>query len=285
MKVLVTGATGFIGTHLISELIKDPTIEVIATSRDKNKAQESQWYKEVCYIPFDIHYENLDRNLYEFFNKPDLLIHLAWDGLLNYDDLSHMEHIYFSNQGFVKNLLQNGLKNISVTGTCLEYGMVSGKLDEDMVPMPSNAYAIGKDMLRRYIELLNETIDFNFKWIRLFYIYGDGQSKKSLYSSLIEAIKNDEKEFNMSKGDQIRDFMSIKSVVSNIIQISKQNNVLGAINCCSNEPISVRKFVESYLKKHDYNLKLNLGYYPYPTYESMAFWGDDSRLKKIKDEI
>ena len=89
----------------------------------------------------------------------------------------------------------------------------------------------------------------------------------------------------LSKGDQIRDFMSIKSVVSNIIQISKQNNVLGAINCCSNEPISVRKFVESYLKKHDYNLKLNLGYYPYPTYESMAFWGDDSRLKKIKDEI
>ena len=101
MKILVTGATGFIGTHLISELIKDDTIEVIATSRDKKKAQRSQWYKKVHYIPFEIDYKNLDKNLYEFFHKPDLLIHLAWDGLSNYNDLSHVEHIYFSNQGFV----------------------------------------------------------------------------------------------------------------------------------------------------------------------------------------
>ncbi len=60
-----------------------------------------------------------------------------------------------------------------------------------------------------------------------------------------------------------------------------QNDITGIINCCSGKPISIRNLVENYLKKHNNAIKLNLSFYPYPDYEPMAFWGDNTKLKKI----
>ena len=58
-----------------------------------------------------------------------------------------------------------------------------------------------------------------------------------------------------------------------------KNKVNGIINCCSGTPVSIRKLVENYLEKKHKSLHLNLGYYPYPDYEPMAFWGDNKKLK------
>jgi len=57
-----------------------------------------------------------------------------------------------------------------------------------------------------------------------------------------------------------------------------QSKVKGIINCCSGRPISIRRLVESYMAKKQNNIHLNLGYYPYPDYESLAFWGDNRKL-------
>jgi dTDP-6-deoxy-L-talose 4-dehydrogenase (NAD+) len=57
--------------------------------------------------------------------------------------------------------------------------------------------------------------------------------------------------------------------------------VTGIINCCSGKPITVEQFVRNYLKKIEKNIKLNLGYYPYPDYEPMEFWGDTAKLNPI----
>jgi dTDP-6-deoxy-L-talose 4-dehydrogenase (NAD+) len=58
--------------------------------------------------------------------------------------------------------------------------------------------------------------------------------------------------------------------------------VQGIINCCSGTPVSVKTFVENYLKEKNRSIKLNLGYYPYTDYEPMYFWGDNSKLKLIQ---
>lgn len=284
MKILVTGATGFIGNHLINELLKDKSNEIIATSRNIDNAKNAYWFGKVTYIPYDIN-KCSTMNLYDFFNKPNKVIHLAWDGLPNYNDLIHIEKNLFNNYNFIKNLVSCGLKDITVTGTCFEYGMVDGCLREEMPTNPSNHYAIAKDSLRKFIELLHKDFEFNHKWVRLFYMYGKGQSENSLMALLDQAIKNKEKEFNMSGGEQLRDFLHISKVVENIALISKQELYKSeVINCCSGNPISVRNLVEKYLKEKKYAMKLNLGYYPYPEYEPMAFWGDNRKLKRIVDE-
>jgi dTDP-6-deoxy-L-talose 4-dehydrogenase (NAD+) len=53
------------------------------------------------------------------------------------------------------------------------------------------------------------------------------------------------------------------------------------INCCSGEPVTVKAFVENYLEKQNKKISLNLGFYPYPDYEPMRFWGDVTKLKSI----
>ncbi len=281
MKILVTGATGFIGTNLISELLKDPNNIIIATSRNITKAKKCNWFTNVKYIEHDL--KNDIENLYEFFQKPEKVIHLAWEDLANYNNLIHIEDNLFNNYKFIKNLIVNGLKDILITGTCFEYGMINGCLGEDIQTKPANAYAIAKDTLRKFIIELSKNYDFQYKWVRLFYMYGKGQSEKSLMSLLDQAILNKDNEFNMSAGEQLRDFLHINEVVKNINLINKQNIYVDqAINCCSGEPKSVRSLVESYLKQKNYNMQLNLGYFPYPNYEPMAFWGDNNKINNIK---
>ena len=155
MKILITGATGFIGNHLLKELLKDTKNEIIATSRDIEKAKKHEWFSRVKYISYDLNSQE-ELNLFEYFDKPDKVIHLAWDGLPNYNDLIHIEKNLFNNYQFIKNLVANGLKDITITGTCFEYGMVNGCLSEDIQTNPSNSYGIAKDSLRRFIEELNK---------------------------------------------------------------------------------------------------------------------------------
>ena len=284
MKILVTGATGFIGNNLIKELIKDTRLEIITSSRDSKKIKNFDWSSKTKHIPYDIS-NNKELNLYEYFGKPERVIHLAWDGLPNYGDLIHIEKNLLNNFNFVKNLISNGLKDISITGTCFEYGLVEGCLKEDLVAKPSNSYAIAKDCLRKFIEELKKQYDFNYKWIRLFYMFGEGQSKTSLIALLDKAIKEGKKEFNMSGGEQNRDYLHIKEVVSNIIKIALQNKIDNQIiNCCSGSPISIKEFVESYLIQKRYDMKLNLGHYPYSKFEPMSIWGDNSKLQSVLHE-
>ena len=224
-------------------------------------------------------------NLFDYFEEPDRMIHLAWEGLPNYEDAIHIKNNLPNNLRFIKNLISNGLRDISVTGTCFEYGMVDGCMNENMKANPSNSYSIAKDSLRKSIVDLKNKFDFNYKWIRLFYMYGEGQNKNSLIALLDEAIKNGEKEFNMSGGEQLRDYLHSDEVVKNITKIALQNKIDNQIiNCCSGKSISVKKLVENYLNEKNYEMKLNLGYYPYPAYEPMSFWGDNSKLKELSCE-
>ncbi|MEA3386967.1 MAG: NAD(P)-dependent oxidoreductase [Patescibacteria group bacterium] len=133
MKILVTGATGFIGNHLINDLLKNKSIEIIATSRNIDKAKKFDWFDKVNYIPYDLNDFDKDNNLYELFTKPDKVIHLAWDGLPNYNDLIHIEQNLISNYRFIKSLIDCGLKDITITGTCFEYGMQNGCLSEAII--------------------------------------------------------------------------------------------------------------------------------------------------------
>lgn len=279
-KVLVTGASGFIGNHVINELLKTGC-HVIATSANEEKAGSLAWFNKVKYIAFDLKTFNNNENYFSFFDRPDVLIHLAWEGLPNYTNNFHLDENLPRHKAFLKNIIANGLKDISITGTCFEYGMQEGCLNENMEAKPANAYATAKNELRKWLEQMQAVQMFQLKWIRLFYMYGVGQNANSLLSQLERALVNGDAVFNMSGGEQVRDYLPIEKVAAYIVKIALQNNVSGIINCCSGNGITVKKFVEDYLKESNKKIDLNLGFYPYASYEPMYFWGDNTKLKTI----
>lgn len=220
-------------------------------------------------------------NAFDLLGRPDTLIHLAWAGLPNYKSLHHFEEELPTQYRFIKGLVASGLKNLVVTGTCFEYGMQSGPLNEDVETRPSNPYGFAKDTLRRQLEYLQQVRPFNLTWARLFYLYGEGQAENSLLPQLRKAVEQGDKIFNMSGGEQLRDYLPVTEVARYLVHLAMTNKNNGIVNICSGKPVSVRKLVENWIKENGWTIALNLGYYPYPDYEPMAFWGCADKLSIV----
>ena len=276
MKIAVTGANGFIGRHVISEL-ESRSISVTLVLRTVSHLPVSLAHHNVAII--DI--KNPPVDSYELMGSPDVLIHLAWAGLPNYKSLHHFEEELPKQFQFLKMLIKSGLENLVVAGTCFEYGMQSGPLAENMISQPTNPYGFAKNMLRCQLEYLQQIKPFNLTWARLFYIYGHGQANNSLLPQLTQAVERGDKLFNMSGGEQLRDYLPVTEVAKHFVSLAIMMLDWGIINICSGKPISVIKLVEYWIKKNNWSIDLNLGYYSYPDHEPMAFWGDRTKLTNI----
>ena len=274
-RIAITGASGFIGRHVVAELLTHE-VEIVAITRDATKLNRLP--KTVSIIEMDIARPASD--CFSQIGCPDVLIHLAWDGLPHYKSLHHFETELPRHYCFLKAVIESGLRSLLVTGTCFEYGMQEGPLGETLETRPNNPYGFAKDTLRRQLSYLQTVHPFALIWARLFYLYGEGQSSASLYPKLKEAVLRGDKVFNMSFGEQLRDYLPVTDVAKQIVVLALASKDIGTINnicnICSGKPISVRALIEHWLKENDWSIALNLGYYPYPDYEPMAFWGERS---------
>jgi SAM-dependent methyltransferase len=210
-----------------------------------------------------------------------MIIDLAWMGLPNYNSSIHIEKNFIPRYLFLKRMIESGVKDIAALGTCFEYGVKTGELSEDMPCDPKNSYAIAKDSLRRALFELQHEHDFSLKWIRLFYVYGPFQNPESLIPLLMDSINKEEKEFKMSGGEQIRDYMKVKDACLKIINLAFNKNLNGIVNCCSGKGISVRSLVESIIKEKKSSVKPHFGYYPYSVHEAFSFWGSSKKYSEL----
>ena len=279
MKVAVTGATGFIGRHVLAELEKR-SVESIALVRPSSVNRLDHIRCSV--VEFDLH--TAPPNAFELMGHPDVLIHLAWSGLPNYKSLHHFEQELPAQYRFLKKMIESGLQTLVVAGTCLEYGMQSGSLSEGHQVQPSNPYGFAKDTLRCQLEYLKAAHPFKLTWARLFYLYGEGQPESSLFPQLRRAAEEGAQLFNMSGGEQLRDYLSVTATSRRLVLLALAEKDIGVINVCSGIPISVRKLVEGWIKESGWSIRLNLGHYPYPDYEPMAFWGDTQKISSYINE-
>jgi len=275
VKIAVTGATGFVGRHVVAELEQhaiSPTL-ICLPSIELPPAFASH-----TVVLIDL--KEAPAKAFDLMGQPDVLIHLAWSGLPNYKSLHHFEEELPAHYRFLKALVESGLKNLLVTGTCFEYGLQSGPLSEHMEARPNNPYGFAKDALRRQLEYLQQVRPFNLTWTRLFYLYGEGQAENSLLPQLKKAVERGDPTFKMSGGEKLRDYLPISEVAEYLVSLAMSGRDNGIVNVCSGRPISVRRLVEGWIEENHWSIDLHRGHYPYPEYEPMAFWGDRDKLTR-----
>lgn len=275
MRIAVIGASGFLGRHVLAALA-EREIETLATSRTGAVGHARPGQRTValdCDAP--------PADPFEALGRPDAVIHLAWGGLPNYRSLHHFESELPTQYRFLAALVRGGLRRLVVTGTCFEYGMASGALDEVLQPAPENPYGFAKNTLHQQLAFLRAETGVSLVWARLFYLYGEGQSSRSLYSQLRAAVAAGERHFPMSGGEQLRDFLEVSEAARVLTVLALHDCDVGAINVCSGRPVSVRGLVERWISENGWDITLELGRYPYPDYEPLAFWGVREKLDRI----
>ena len=274
MRVAVTGASGFVGRHAVRAL-RARGVQVVAVSRHAPASADDG----VEVIGFDLAAAGCDA--YARIGRPDVLLHLAWGGLPNYRSAIHLERELPLHAAFLEHCMRGGLRRVAVVGTCLEYGMREGELDESMPASPQVAYAEAKHALHRRLSTLREELGFGLGWLRLFYLYGEGQAPTSLYRQLRAAVAAGATRFGMSPGDQARDFLAVESAAGMLADLVVGHADPGSVNVCSGKPATVADMVRSWLREWGAELELDLGALPYPDHEPFAFWGSTRRLATL----
>lgn len=269
MKVAISGASGFVGRHVVAELDR---LGVQATLLVRRPAPAAGRHREVLF--------ELDRpdDVFVRAGRPELLIHLAWGGLPNYRSPHHVEHELPLQQRFLAAMVGAGLPRLVVTGTCFEYGMESGALAESAEPRPVVGYAVAKDRLRQALVREQQQAPFSLTWARLFYLWGDGQRENSLWPSLQRAAARGDATFPMSAGEQWRDYLPAPEAARLLVALALHGGDAGIVNVCSGRPQSLRELVERWIREHGWSIRPDYGRYPYLDYEPMRFWGDRSKL-------
>src|SRR5438034_2716116 len=166
MNVIWTGAPGFIAQHVVRALLRRGH-SVTAVGRNADRASALRWPPSAKFVRCDIHQSDLE--LPKVLGPADAVMHLAWPGLPNYKALYHFEETLLADYRFLKSLVNTGYRHLMVTGTCLEYGMRSGALREEMETQPCVPYGLATDTLRRCLEISPLHQDYAMQWTLLLY--------------------------------------------------------------------------------------------------------------------
>lgn len=270
MKILVTGANGYLGKGIVKQLLDDGH-DVIATDFKDNNIDKRSIVK--CANIFEL----LDP--YNYFEQPDILLHLAWrDGFIH-NSINHMIDLP-KHYNFIKKIIDSGVKHISILGSMHEIGFYEGSVNEYTPTNPQSLYGISKNALRQALEIYCKN-DIIFQWLRGFYIVGNSDIGSSIFSKIAKAAKNGQKEFPFTLGLNQFDFLNYKDFCKFVSNIIEQDKINGIINVCSGRPEKLADRVDRFIKENNYDICLKYGSFPDRIYDSKAIWGDNFKLSII----
>lgn len=273
MKILLTGGTGTLGTALLNKLdLADHAITILTRTPKPNS-------KNITYLKWDLREElipDLDQKEY------DVLIHLAWEVLPQYNNPIHLTTFLPNHIRFLSSIIENNIaKRIIISGTCFEYGKQYGELDEMQATFPNTPYGLAKDILRRFAMLKANEFDVSLFWLRIFYLNDGGLNPRALLGKIRQAAEQSGS-IDLSDCTQQLDYIDNERVLNLIKLLLTTNNESQVINVSSGEPKQLKRIVENFISTEKLSVQLNYGKIQKADYESDYCWGNNSRLKEIE---
>ncbi|MFQ6794613.1 MAG: NAD-dependent epimerase/dehydratase family protein [Thomasclavelia sp.] len=196
MKILVTGANGYLGQGVTRELL-ERGLDVVATDFNDEKIDKRAEIKTADI--FNI------KDPYKYFGRPDILLHLAWRDGFVHDSVNHINDLP-KHYNFINKMINSDIKHVAVLGSMHEIGFYEGSINEHTSCNPQSLYGISKNALRKAVELVcgDKVV---FQWLRGFYIVGNSTSGSSIFSKITQAVNEGKKEFPFTLGLNQFDFL------------------------------------------------------------------------------
>jgi nucleoside-diphosphate-sugar epimerase len=243
VRVLVTGAAGFIGSHVV-EALAGKGDEIFAMTRNISSVERRQRR------PGEIHMVELDlMNLAAVRSalqdiRPELTIHLAWCTQPGeyWSAPENLDYVEASLQ-LARGLCDVACRKLVVAGSCAEYDWDYGFLSEDRTPLrPRTLYGACKNGLREILQAYCCKKAMQFAWLRFFHLYGPREKESRLVPSMILSLLRGETA-RCTGGEHIRDFLHVEDAASAVRAVGT-SDFTGAINIGSGEPVKLKTIVE-----------------------------------------
>ena len=272
MKVVVTGANGYIGSHVVRELI-DRGNEVTAVDVKTDYIDP----RAIC-VQASIFEDNAQ--IYEQLGRPDLCIHLAWRNGFAHNASSHMEDLS-AHCRFIRQMVEGGLPRLAVMGTMHEVGYWEGAITDETPCNPMSMYGIAKNALRQAVLQLQKEMNFSVYWLRAYYILGDDEKNHSVFSKILQMEKEGKEKFPFTSGKNLYDFIQVDELAHMIVSASLQDEITGIINLCTGKPVSLADKVMEFIESKQLHIRTEYGAFPDRAYDSPGTWGDPSKIEQI----
>jgi len=238
MKILVTGASGFIGLHLLEKLVLT-NHQILIISRNRSFLESLPKNKNLIKAQADLNnFSDINTCLKHF--NPDIVYHLAWEGIPDFSPENCSLNL--NNSINLCNMISESksCKTVIMSGTCAEYGNLDGECSELDEIQIKTTFAWAKNALYQYANLKFQECNISFFWFRLFYVYGPGQRQSALIPSLTNSILNNETP-SINSPENCNDFVYIDDVIDAITTcIEPQSFISGLYNIGSGIPTKIK---------------------------------------------
>jgi len=220
VRILLTGSTGFVGSHILSNLVKFNHFSVDAISKSNQSLTTTM--SNLRYL--SVNYEQPEFLEILSKNKYDVLIHAGWRGLpeksralnqLNFD----------ASQRLFESFVNSGGGCIVGLGSCLEYGVWQGNASETDCGREIGQFGLIKKRIANVVSNFNVP----YLWLRPFYLYGANQHANSLLSLTIANLNN-QNHFWMKEPLKANDFVYVDDLGRLISNLIDRNFWLGELN-------------------------------------------------------
>lgn len=247
-KILITGGAGFIGSHIVDELIEDNEIIIVDNlSTGSIKNLKYPHHENLDFIKEDIRKINFN----ELTSGTDYIFHLAAMASvpLSVEKPEECHEINVdATVKLLKSAANNDVEKIIFSSSSAVYGENTNMpLKETEQPMPTSPYAASKASCELYLKAFNESYGLNYTALRYFNVFGPRQDKNSQYAAVIpnfiSALLEGKQAEIYGDGEQTRDFVYIKDIAKANINACK-SDYNGIINIASGEKITINRLYE-----------------------------------------
>lgn len=271
MVIMVSGACGYIGRHVVATLVNRHNTVLAVDMTDSILPSGLRFLKG------DILH---DSSFVAALPVPDVFLHLAWQDGFKHNAASHLMNLgaHFE---LIKTVAERGCRHIAVMGTMHEVGYHEGAISDGTPCNPLSLYGIAKNALREALQVEFAQKPVCFQWLRGYYIYGDDSFNHSIFTKLLKAAQEGKKSFPFTSGKNKYDFVRVEDLAWMIASAILQTKIDGIINCCSGQPQALGEVVEKFIADNRLDLKLDYGAFPDRPYDSPGVWGDASKIRAI----